>query len=477
VPAVRSGGTEPTLVNETAMGGSERTLDESAPVWRAMLLFSLPLLMSSILQAVSGTVNNFYLGHMIGMAAFAAAATTLPILYLLISLIVGISSASSILIGQAYGAKDEKALLRSAGTALTFATVSGVVIAVVTVAFDRAIVSLVGTPPEVVEDAISYARILFATMPVLFIFLAYTTFLRGIGDSRTPLVILAIAEVIYVGLTPLLIAGMFGLPRMGILGSPVANAVALATAVVVQWIWLELRRSPLALRKVLLHAWPDWRILGNLVRIGIPTGTQMMMVSLSEVALLTFVNRFGSQATAAFGAVNQIFTYVQFPAASLGIAATVLGAQAIGARRFERIRKIARAGFFLNLAIGGGAIILCYLFARPILGLFLTDRATVNVAFGLLVIALWSYIVYGNTSVLSGLIRSNGKVLWPTLLGILAIWVIEIPAAWILSNGALGLRGVWVAFPLSFAGALGAVFVYYRRVWLPRVAQSELLVR
>jgi Na+-driven multidrug efflux pump len=93
-----------------------------------------------------------------------------------------------------------------------------------------------------------------------------------------------------------------------------------------------------------------------------------------------------------------------------------------------------------------------------------------------LFIALWSYVVYGSTSVLTGLMRANGTVLWPTAIGIGAIWAVEIPSAWLLSNGPLGLSGVWVAFPLAFVAAFLAAFAYYRWVWSPHVGESERLV-
>jgi putative MATE family efflux protein len=212
----------------------------------------------------------------------------------------------------------------------------------------------------------------------------------------------------------------------------------------------------------------DWPILVKLVRIGIPTGVQLVMVSLSEVAVLAFVNRFGSQATAAYGAVNQIVSYVQFPAVSIGIAASIFGAQSIGAQRVDRLRKIVRAAVLLNYAIGGTLIAIGYLFARQLLTLFVTQRSTVDIAYSLLVITLWSYVIFGNNSVLSGLMRSSGAVLWPTLIGIAAIWGVEVPTAWILSHGPLGLRGIWVAYPVAFICSLSAMTVYYYAVWRRR---------
>jgi Na+-driven multidrug efflux pump len=189
------------------------------------------------------------------------------------------------------------------------------------------------------------------------------------------------------------------------------------------------------------------------------------MVSLSEIAVITFVNRFGSSATAAYGAVNQIVSYVQFPAVSIGITSSIFGAQSIGARRTDRLRKIVRAGVTLNYVIGGILIVIVYALSREILSLFVTDPPTLETARELLSITLWSYVIFGNTSVLSGMMRSSGSVLWPTTISILTIWCVEVPIAWGLSHGPLGLRGVWIAYPITFAVALTLQSAYYFGVW------------
>ena len=443
-------------------------LNDDTPIWRTMLVFLVPLMLSNILQAASGTFTSIFLGRMIGVGALAAASSIFPMLFFLVSFFIGISSGSTVLIGQAHGARDEERVARTAGTTITFALLAGIVIGALGLLFDREILALIGTPKDIFEDAVTYARIVFATMPVFFVYLGYTTFLRGVGDSRTPFIVLIVTTAIGVVLTPLLIRGGFGMPRLGVAAAPIANSFSMAVGIAGQLAWLQLHASPLAPGKV-LRAWRvDWSILAKLVRIGLPTGVQLVMVSLSEIAVLTFVNRFGSQATAAYGAVNQIVSYVQFPAISIGIASSIFGAQSIGAQRVDRLRKIARAGVSLNYAIGGMLIVICYIFSRQFLSLFVTHQATIDIAQSLLVITLWSYVIFGNTSVLSGLMRSSGTVLWPTLIGVLAIWGVEVPVAWVLSNGPLSLRGIWVAYPVAFICALVAMTVYYYAFWRRR---------
>ena len=443
-------------------------IDDSKPVWRTMFVFLIPLMLSNILQSASGTFTSIYLGRMIGVGALAAASSIFPMLFFLISFFIGISSASTVLIGQAFGARDQERMHRAAGTTLAFAVALGIVIGIVGAIFDRGILALIGTPAAIFDDAAAYARIVFITLPIFFVYLGYTTFLRGVGDSRTPFVVLLITTVIGIVMTPLLIHGVAGIPPLGVIAAPISNITATALGLIGMLVWLERRDNPLALGKLLPFLRIDVPVLTTLIKIGLPTGIQFVMISLAEIAVIAFVNRFGYHATAAYGAVNQIVSYVQFPAISIGISASIFGAQSIGAGRPDRLHRILRAGVALNYIIGGVLIGICYVFGREILSLFIVDRPTLEVAFELLQITLWSYVIFGNTSVLSGLMRSSGTVLWPTLISVVSIWGVEVPVAWYLSSGPTGLRGVWIAYPIAFVAALAMQTTYYYGFWKRR---------
>jgi putative MATE family efflux protein len=440
-------------------------IDDSKPIWRTMLVFLVPLMISNVLQSASQTFTSIFLGRMLGVGALAASSSIFPVLFFLISFFFGIASASTVLIGQAYGAHDQPRLSRSAGTTLSFAVAFGVIIGIVGLIFDRRIMELIGTPPDILNDAIAYARIIFMTLPITFIYLAYTTFLRGIGDSRSPLIVLIAGAAVGIVLTPALILGRFGLPSLGIIAAPIANVISTTIGLIGLLVYLEKRDNPLAFSKLRHYLGIEVPLLMTLVRLGIPTGIQFVMISLSEIAVISFVNRYGSSATAAYGAVNQIVSYVQFPAISIGITASIFGAQSIGAQRTDRLRKIVRAGVLLNYTIGGVLIVIVYLLSREILSLFIIDPPTLEMARDLLSITLWSYVIFGNTSVLSGMMRSSGSVLWPTTISILTIWCVEVPIAWVLSHGPLGLRGVWIAYPITFIVALTLQASYYFGVW------------
>jgi putative MATE family efflux protein len=439
--------------------------DESKPLWQVMALFLVPLTISNLLQSASGTVISIYIGRLIGVDALAATSSFFPVLFFLISFLIGLTTGSTVLIGQAFGARDEHRLKQVAGTTVSVCLLLGIGVAVFGSLFAHQAMELLGTPPNIIAAAESYARLIFLGMPFAFVFIGYVTFMRGTADATTPLYFMILTAAISILVTPAFIRGWFGLPQLGVASAGLAFDVANTIGLFALIIYLRAIKHPLALDAETIHNLRvRWPIFVQLVRIGFPTGIQIVMISLSEVAVITFVNHFGSSATAAYGAVNQIVSYVQFPAVGISIAASIFGAQAIGAKREDLLRRVVHAGVALNYAVGAVLIGLCYIFARDLVSLFITSPATVEVAHGLLMITLWGYLIFGNSAVLSGVMRASGTVLWPTLNGIFSIWAVEVPVAYFLSRH-IGIDGIWYGYPAAFIVALSLQTLYYTFVW------------
>jgi putative MATE family efflux protein len=439
--------------------------EEGKPMWQILLLFLVPLMLSNVLQSASQTMASIWIGRLISTQALGAISAVFPIIFLLFSFVFGVSSGSSVLIGQAFGAKDFHKVKKVAGTVTGAALYLGIIVAVVGYFGSPTILKWLATPPDILAQSDAYARVAFLTMPVFFVYFVYATILRGTGDSTTPFYALIVSSVLAIAITPLFIIGVFGLPKLGVVSAAVSGLIANTAAFAWLLIYLRRKNHPLQFdRETLVDMGIDWRILGGVLRIGLPTALQVMMVSLAEIAVISFVNRFGSSATAAYGAVNQVVGYVQFPAISIGIAASIFGAQCIGARREDKLGSVIRSAVGLNYVVGGIIIAVCYLCAWFILGWFITDHATLVIAHQLLMITLWSYLLFGNSAVLSGLMRGSGSVLWPTINGIFAIWGVEVPVAWILMH-RIGLDGVWIGYPAAFCVVLALQFTYYEFVW------------
>ncbi len=439
--------------------------EEGKPMWQILLVFLVPLMLSNVLQSASQTMASIWIGRLISTQALGAISAVFPIVFLLFSFTFGVSSGSSVLIGQAFGAGDHHRVKKVAGTVLGAALYLGIIVAVVGALASPTILAWLATPPDIIAQSDAYAKVVFLAMPVFFVYFVYTTILRGTGDSTTPFFALIVSSVLAIAVTPIFIVGLFGLPKLGVVSAAVAGVIANTAAL--GWLMIHLWRTdhPLKFdRETIADMLIDWSILRAVVRIGVPTGLQVMMVSFAEIAVISFVNRFGSSATAAYGAVNQVVSYVQFPAISIGISASIFAAQCIGARREDKLGSVIRSAVGLNYAMAAVIIGTCYIFAWNILGWFITDAHTLKIAHELLMITLWSYAIFGNSAVLSGIMRGSGTVLWPTAIGIFAIWGVEVPAAYILMH-RIGLDGVWLGYPIAFCVALTLQFSYYEFVW------------
>ena len=445
---------------------SPPTTAPAPPVlWRVYLAFLVPMIISNILQALSGTVNNIYLGQLLGVGAMASVSAFFPVLFFLISFMIGLGAGASVLIGQAWGAREPERVKAVAGTTLTIGLCAGLLVAIFGGTFTEPMLRALGTPADILPGATAYARIVLLAAPGLFLFLLVTSMLRGVGDTKTPLKTLLISTAVGLLVTPALILGWGGLPQMGVASG--AYAAVVSYIVALGWTAWYLRRKHHVLAPdaaFLKHLRFDRTIAAKVLRIGLPTAVSMITISLSEIAVLFLVNTHGSQATAAYGAVNQIVSYVQFPAISIAITASILGAQAIGGGRGQTLGKIARTGIVMNLVLTGSLVLLGYLFSRHILGLFITDAAVVELAQTLLHIMLWSSVIMGMSMVLSGLMRASGTVLVPTLITVLSIGLVQVPVAWVLNN-RYGLNGIWAAYPVAFLAMLAMQTAYYRLVW------------
>jgi putative MATE family efflux protein len=442
--------------------------ESTRPMWQVLLLFLIPLMLSNILASASQTAASIFIGRLIGTHALGAISAVFPIIFLLVAFLLGICSGSTVLIGQAYGAGDRARVKKIAGTVLGAVLYTGIIAAIVGTIASPYILAALATPPDIIAQSDAYAKVVFWTFPIVFPYLAYTTFVRGTGNSTTPFYSLIISTLFSIGLTPFFILGWLGLPKLGIVSAAVSSGIAQTIAL--GWLLFRLRimDDPLLFdREMLSDMRIDWPTLWLVVRIGVPTGIQVVMVSLAEIALISFVNHFGADATAAYGAVNQVVSYVQFPAISIGIAASIFSAQCIGAKREDKLGAVVRSAVALNYAIGFVLIGICYALAWNILGLFITSTHTLDVAHALLMITLWSYAVFGNSAVLSGCMRGSGDVLWPTAIGVFSIWGVEVPAAYLLMRH-FGLDGVWMGYPIAFCTGLALQYTYYTLFWKRR---------
>jgi len=433
--------------------------------WKAFLVFLGPLILTNILQNLSGTVNTIFVGQMLGVDAIAAISVFFPILFLLLAFVIGLSSGATVLVGQAWGARDIEKVRTVVGSLLFMTLIGGTIIALVGVFFSKQILLLLGIDPKIMHLALPYVRWMLLGSPFLFIYITYTSILRGVGDSTTPLIASSLTIFIGMIITPVLIGGYLGFPQIGIVAPAIASAIGFISVLIFLYVYLNKKKHILKLDAALIGQIRHHPELSRIIlKLGIPTGIQMVTNSLAGLVVIGLVNKYGAHATAAYGAVNQVLNYIQFPALSIAIAASIFAAQAIGAGKSELLAKVTKTALLSNIAITGGLVILAYLGSKYLMALFITDPSVIELGQQLLFIVLWSILFFGASAIFASIMRASGTVTVPMIFNILSILLIEIPCAYLFSNW-YGLQGIWYALALTFFSLCIMQGLYYQFVW------------
>jgi putative MATE family efflux protein len=433
------------------------------PIARTLLVFALPILGGNVLQSLNGSINAMWVGRLLGEEALAGVANANNIMFFLLGAIFGFGMAATILVGQAMGRHDLPAARRVIGSAATFFLSLSLVVAAIGLLVSRDVLAWMATPPAALPLADAYLKIIFLALPFLYAFAYLSAILRGAGDTKTPFAFLLVAVGLDIGLAPLFILGIGPFPQMGVAGSAMSTLVADAIALAAMIWWLWSRKHPLWISRQDRGLYvPDWTIVRAMVSKGVPMGLQMVLVSLSMIAMITLVNHYGTHTTAAYGAALQLWTYVQMPAMAIGAACSSMAAQNVGAGRWDRVDATTKYGIGFNFLLTAALIVPLILFDRTTLGWFLNDaHEAIGIARHINHLAVWSFLFFGVTFVVAGVVRSTGAVVPPLLILGAALWGVRVPfASWL--QPTLGADAIWWSFPVSSLVSMVLSLAYYR---------------
>jgi putative MATE family efflux protein len=433
------------------------------PITSTLFWFALPVLGASALQSLNGSVNAIWVGQLIGEAGITATANANLVLFLMLGVVFGVGMAANIMVAQAVGAKDLDRAKQVVGTSATFFVVASLAVSAAGFLGTPTILRWLGTPGEALGMAETYLRIIFVALPFIYFLTFLTMTLRGSGDARTPLIFMGVTVVLDVGLNPLLIDGIGPFPRMGIAGSATATLIGQIVALIAMLTYIYRKKLPLRLTgDELRYLKPDLTILKTSVVKGLPMGLQILVVSGSAIVMMGMVNAYGTVTAAAYGVAAQLWTYIQMPAMAIGAAASSMAAQNVGAGQWRRVELTARAGVLINLGLTGALVVLVLLGERYMLRLFLPGDATaIGVASHINWIVAWSFIMFGVTFVLFGVVRSTGAVTPPLIFLAISLFGVRVSFAKLLEP-QMGADAIWWSFPVSMAVSALMALGYYR---------------
>ncbi|MFL6604533.1 MAG: MATE family efflux transporter [Steroidobacteraceae bacterium] len=439
-----------------------RSLTEGS-ISRGLLQFALPILFAHVLQSLNGSVNSIWVGRFLGEAALTATSIANTVMFLLIGAAFGIAMAGGILLGHSIGANDMREAKRVVGTSATFFFGISVAMAIIGLVICEPILIAMKTPAASLPLAIAYMRVIFLALPCLYMYAFVMSVLRAWGDSKTPFYFMLLSVAIDIALNPVFIFGLGPFPRLGIAGSALATFVSQAISLTALVMHLYRRRHPLVLHKdELAMLRLNWTIVGTLVKKGIPMSAQMLVLALSGVLMISIVNHFGVDTAAAYGASLQLWNYIQMPAYAVGMAVSSMAAQNVGAGKWDRVASVARVGVLYALLLTGSIVLVLELFASHAYALFLPPAsAAMQASIHINRIVTPSFMFFGITLVLFGVVRATGAVMAPLLTLILALLGVRIPLAEAFIE-RLGVDSVWWSFPLSSLFATVLAVLYYK---------------
>ncbi len=422
-----------------------------------LILFALPMLLGNIFQQFYNMVDSFVVGRFVGTTALAAVGTSFPIIFFMLSLIMGVTMGSTVLISQFFGARDHEKLKKVISTSYIFLFLAGIVMSFIGVFSAGFILRAMSVPADVMPEAAAYLRIIFAGMLATFGYNGVAAMLRGLGDSKTPLYLLIASTLmnIVLDLTFVLVF------HWGVAGVAWATIISQAVSFIGAIILLARRKEYVA--PDFRHLKWDKEIFSKMIKIGLPTGIQQTMVSLGMMVLSRIVNEFGPVTMAAYTAAARIDSIASLPAMNLSQAITTFTGQNIGAGKAERVKRGHLSAIAVNTAISLVITIAVLLFSKNLMGLFTTNAEVIAIGSEYLVIVGIFYVLFGIMFINNGVMRGAGDVFIPMINTLLALWLVRLPCALLFTRVFnMGTSGIWWSIPAGWG--IGFVFStwYYR---------------
>ncbi|MEG0980157.1 MAG: MATE family efflux transporter [Erysipelotrichaceae bacterium] len=423
----------------------EKGLMSSGTIWKQILFFSIPLLLGNLFQQLYNTVDSMVVGNYIGANALAAVGSSNPIINLLVSFFMGLSTGAGVIISRYYGAKDKENLHRSIHTAIALTLVAGIILTILGLIFSPFILKWSGVPSTIMEDAVLYLRIYFGGVLAVTLYNMAAGILQAVGDSKNPLYFLMISSILNIGLDLLFVVEF----KMGIAGVAWATLIAqVCSAILIMILLLKTKESyQLVIKDIKI----DFELFKKMIRLGLPSGIQNGIISFSNLIVQVNINSFGSYAMAGTSAYIKIDGFIILPIMSFAMAITTFTGQNMGAQEYERVKqgiKTCLKMACVTILIGS---LVVWLLGDNLIRIFSKDERVIYYGLTMMKVLLPGYLFLSISHVLSGVLRGAGITMVPMII-MVANWCI--------------LRILWIYMAMPFFHNIAVVFAGYPITWI-----------
>ena len=435
-----------------------RTTDlTTGTIWKRLLFFAIPLLLSSLVQQLYNTVDLIFVGNMINKSASAAIGASSLLITCLVGFFGGMSVGSGVVISHIFGAKEKEKLSRAVHNTAALSIAGGILLLVIGYFFAPVYLRLLNTPAELKVSAVSYLRIYFLSLISMFLYNLGSGVLRALGDSRSPLYAQAAGGLANVIMDYLFIRlfenGVDGVAWATVVSQTVAAGFTL---------YHLMRLDPvysLKLRKVAF----DKPVLKEVIRIGIPAGTQSLVITLSNVMAQYHINSFGEDAIAAFTAYFKVELIIYLPIVAFGQAIMAFSGQNMGAKNYRRMREGTRICLAMSMALAAVTSVLALLFGPQLFRIFNKEAPVIETGCRIIGITFPFYFIYSILQILGDSLRGAGKVKQPMYIIMVNICMIRTCLLFLIAPRVGNVRGVAVTYPITWALTAVCMTVYYMK--------------
>lgn len=449
-------------VSEESVSVKKQELMTEGTIWKKILVFAVPLIIGNLLQQMYSTIDSIIVGHYVGKSALAAVGSSTSIINLLIAFSQGASVGAGVVISQYMGARDKKSVHSAVHTAAAVAVLLGLFLTLAGVLMSGQLLVWMQTPDDVINDSTLYLRVYSAGLVFNVVYNMATGIMNAAGNSKRPLIYLGAASVTNIVLDMLFIA----VSGMGVEGAAIATDVSQAVSCVLAMIYLFRVDADYRISPKDMHI--NGHMLSKIIKIGLPTGIQSMVISLSNVIIQSSVNSFGSTQMAGFGAYLKVDGFNILPVLSISMAVTTFVGQNYGAGRIDRVKKGAAVTVVMGLIYTALTGILLLTFSEPIMRLF-TDDADI-IAAGELAMKYFCpyYMLLSILNVLAGTVRGAGKSVPPMVILLFAMCVFRVLWIKLVLPHYNTIDVVYMVYPVSWVIGAALMALYtWKGKWLP----------
>lgn len=432
-------------------------------ILKEILLFSIPLILGNLLQQMYNTVDSIIVGNAVGSGALAAVGSGTSLINLIIGFSQGVAVGAGVVISQFLGAENHTGVKKAVHTAITISAFMGVIVTLVGFFFSGTFLQWMGTPADVLADSTSYLRIYSLGLIFNVLYNMATGVLNAAGNSRRPLLYLGIASGTNIVLDIVFIAVL----GMGVQGAALATDISQALSCLLALAYLV--RVPAVYRVEPAQLRVDPKIAARIVRIGLPTGIQNMVISFSNVLVQSTVNQFGSKAMAGFTAYMKVDGFNILPVLSFGMALTTFTGQNYGAGKYDRVKKGTAVTLVMSVCYTIVTGVLLLTFQEQILRLFTNDAAVIG--FGTLAMHYLCpfYWLLGIMYGLAGTVRGAGRSIPPMVILLFSLCVFRIFWVWIATPHFSSIDGIYMQYPITWVIGASLMALYtWKGKWMPR---------